>query len=397
MATLSHTDQTVQTKISALETARKVAIALDETAVERDKQGGTAYHERNIIRQSGLLGLIVPKHLGGFGEDWTSVMQIVRLFASVDSSMAHIFGFQHLILASIELYGTEEQRDYYFTKTVSENIFWGNALNPLDKGTQVVEQSGHYIFTGTKGFCSGATDSDMLLVSGFLDDKLVIGVTPSNSKGIQINQDWNNFGQRQTDSGSVKFDGLSISAENMLLVPGPMGNVRSTLRSCIAQLILTHIYLGLAEGAFNEAKKYTSAQTRAWHNSGVNSAAEDPFILKRYGQMFLSLQSSVRLTEMAVSSLQQSWNLGDKITEKQRGRTAVDIALAKVQASATGLDICSQMFDVTGSRATNGFARLDRFWRNIRTHSLHDPADYKLKELGDFALNGTIPAPGFYS
>jgi len=397
MATLSHIDPQIKANPSAFETAKTVAAALEETAIERDKLGGTAYNERNIIRQSGLLSLIVPKNLGGIGEDWTSVMQIVRLFASVDSSMAHLFGFQHLILASIELYGSEDQRDYYFAKTASENIFWGNALNPLDKGTQVTLENDDYIFNGSKGFCSGATDSDMLLVSGFLNNKLVIGVTPSNSKGIQINQDWNNFGQRQTDSGSVKFDALRIPSENMLLVPGPMGDVRSTLRSSIAQLILTHIYLGLAEGAFNEAKKYTSAQTRAWHNSGVSSASEDPFILKRYGEMFLSLQSSIKLSEMAINSLQQSWDLGQKLTEKQRGRTAIDIALAKVQSSETGLKICSEMFDVTGSRATNGFARLDRFWRNIRTHSLHDPSDYKLKELGDFALNGAIPNPGFYS
>jgi alkylation response protein AidB-like acyl-CoA dehydrogenase len=55
------------------------------------------------------------------------------------------------------------------------------------------------------------------------------------------------------------------------------------------------------------------------------------------------------------------------------------------------------MFDVMGARATGASAALDRYWRNVRTHTLHDPVDYKLRELGDFALNDDVPTPSFYS
>lgn len=384
-------------QVSTMQRAKEVASRLEETAIERDKKGGTAYAERQLIRESGLLNLIIPQEYGGAEEDWKTAMQIVRLFANVDSSLAHLFGFQQLILASVQLYGTEEQTARYFKKTVDEHVFWGNALNPLDKGTSVTKEGDRYIFNGTKGFCSGATDSDMLLVSGFLNDKLLVGVVPSTREGITINQDWDNFGQRQTDSGSVVFHNLVLTADEMLLQPGPLGNIRSTLRSSIAQLILTNIYLGLGEGAFAEAKKYTRAQTRAWHAAGVDRATQDPYILHHYGKMYLGLQTSIRMADFAVSSLQQGWDLGDNLTEKQRGRCAIDIAIAKTQASTSSLEICNTMFEVTGSRATNGLARLDRFWRNLRTHTLHDPVDYKLKELGNFALNETIPTPGFYS
>jgi len=66
-------------------------------------------------------------------------------------------------------------------------------------------------------------------------------------------------------------------------------------------------------------------------------------------------------------------------------------------ATRAGLDLTSRMFEVTGARATTAGLRLDRFWRNLRVHSLHDPLDYKLRELGDWALNGTVPSPSFYS
>jgi len=73
------------------------------------------------------------------------------------------------------------------------------------------------------------------------------------------------------------------------------------------------------------------------------------------------------------------------------------IATAKVAATRTGLDLTSSLFEVTGARATHAALRLDRHWRNLRTQTLHDPVDYKLHELGDWALNKTLPTPSFYS
>jgi hypothetical protein len=28
---------------------------------------------------------------------------------------------------------------------------------------------------------------------------------------------------------------------------------------------------------------------------------------------------------------------------------------------------------------------MNRFWRNLRTHTLHDPVDHNLREIGDWA------------
>ena len=40
---------------------------------------------------------------------------------------------------------------------------------------------------------------------------------------------------------------------------------------------------------------------------------------------------------------------------------------------------------------------LDRFWRNARVHTLHDPVDVKLRDIGRHALSGQVPEPGSYS
>ncbi|MGE8509745.1 MAG: acyl-CoA dehydrogenase, partial [Paraburkholderia terricola] len=40
---------------------------------------------------------------------------------------------------------------------------------------------------------------------------------------------------------------------------------------------------------------------------------------------------------------------------------------------------------------------LDRFWRNARVHTLHDPLDYRVRDVGRYALSGTLPEVSLYT
>ena len=400
LSTVNHIAVNVPPRQHAFEIADQLATAFAQSAVERDKRGGTAKTERDLLRASGLLNVTIPADLGGWGMEWPDTMKLIRLFARVDSSIAHLFGFQHLMLASVSLYGSRAQTEELFSATVRKQWFWGNALNPLDKRTTLTSKNGTgYLINGRKSFCSGALDSDMLIVSAIrsVDEKFMVAAIPSDRPGIRILDDWDAMGQRQTDSGTVEFCDVATSQEEFLKTPGPLGSVRASLRSCIAQLILSNIFLGIAEGAQEEARNYTLAQTRPWIASTGQSATQDPYILANYGDFFVSLQAAQALTDIAGESLQRAWESGDTITENQRGKCALDVATSKVITSRAGLEITSRMFEVMGARAAAGPARVDRFWRNLRTHTLHDPVDYKTRELGDWALNRQLPKPSFYS
>jgi alkylation response protein AidB-like acyl-CoA dehydrogenase len=400
LSTVNHNAVNVPPRQHAFEIVDQLAAAFAHTAVERDKRGGTAKTERDLLRASGLLNVTIPANLGGWGMEWPDVMKLIRVFARVDSSIAHLFGFQHLMLASVSLYGSWAQTEELFSETVRNRWFWGNALNPLDKRTSLTSKCGAgYLINGRKTFCSGAVDSDMLIVSTIrsVDDKFMVAAIPSSRPGIRILDDWDAMGQRQTDSGTVEFCEVAAAQEEFLKTPGPLGSIRASLRSCIAQLILSNIFLGIAEGALEESRNYTLAQTRPWITSPVQSATEDPYVLANYGGFFVSLQSAQALTDIAGESLQRAWESGDGITENQRGKCALDIATSKVITNNAGLEITNRMFEVMGARAAAGPARIDRFWRNLRTHTLHDPVDYKIRELGEWALKRQLPKPSFYS
>ncbi|SDB93008.1 acyl-CoA dehydrogenase family protein [Paraburkholderia lycopersici] len=376
-----------------------VAEELERTAVARDRAGGTALHERRVLRDSGLLGLSVPRAYGGHGASWSDTLAVVRRFAQVDSSLAHLFAFQHLHLATVRLFGRPRQWEPWFEQTIAQRWFWGNALNPLDQGTRAVpDRAGGWYFVGRKSFCSGAADSDRLLASAFDEQgRLLIGVVPTSRKGIGVLDDWDNMGQRQTDSGTVVFDQVAVAGNEVLADPGPLSSPFACLRPLLAQLILAHIYLGLGEGALRTARDFTRASSRAWIASPASHPTEDLYVQGHYGRFWLALEGARVLVGRAASAFDSAWRRETALTETERGKVAIAVAAAKVQSAQAGLDVTQRMFEVTGARATTAALRFDRFWRNLRVHTLHDPIDYKIRELGDWALNERFPDPSFYS
>jgi alkylation response protein AidB-like acyl-CoA dehydrogenase len=385
--------------LEPLAVARLLADAFSLTAVERDHRGGTPKFERDALRNSGLLSLIIPQQYGGYGANWQETLLVVRELAKVDSSIAHVYGFQHLMLATVRLFSRPDQWERWFEQTAQLDWFWGNALNPLDDRTISKSYAHWHEFSGKKSFCSGALDSEMLIASAIkkTDGELVIAAIPTLRTGITIMDDWDNIGQRQTDSGTVNFEKVRVEHNELLTEPGPLSNPFACLRPLIAQLILTNIYLGIAEGAFNDAQNYTLHEARPWSNANVDATNADPYILGHYGEFWVGLEATRALTNLAAEKLDNAWAKELALTEEERGLVATSISAAKVLATRTGLDITSRMFEVAGSRATHAGLRLDRHWRNLRTHTLHDPIDYKIKELGQWALNGSFPNPTFYS
>jgi alkylation response protein AidB-like acyl-CoA dehydrogenase len=373
----------------------RLAAELAGTAVERDRQGGTAQPEKALIRNSGLLTLSVPREHGGVGSEWPEIYSFTRYLAAVDSSLAHLFAFHHLQVATIQLFGDQEQQARWLRRTVEQRLFWGNATNGRDTGLQLQLTEQGYRLHGSKSFCSGALGADALIVSAPRSAQpadRVFAVLPTSSVGLQINNDWDGFGQRQTDSGTVHFEDVAVD-EADLLEKG-IGTVRGTLRTCVSQLVLVQIYLGNALGALNGALDYLEQQGRA--HPDAQESVDQAFIELRLGDLWTRYRAASELAERASRELQRIWSLPAP-SASDRGELALIIAQARLIAGRVALDATSQIFDTLGARATSSRYGFDRFWRNVRVHTLHDPLDLKQRAVGRWLLTGELPTPSIYS
>lgn len=169
------------------------------------------------------------------------------------------------------------------------------------------------------------------------------------------------------------------------------------------QLVFSNFYLGIALGALSFATSYTAKHTRAWPYTpkpAENGVSEFP-VLSRYGSFFAHLRAAEALADRAGAVIANIYSTysgkRDALTARERGEAAEWVASIKVVATDTGLRVTQGVFETTGARATARSVGLDRYWRDIRTHSLHDPVAYKETELGRFALLDEVPEPTWYT
>jgi alkylation response protein AidB-like acyl-CoA dehydrogenase len=383
--------------------ADQLARAFDETAVQRDRDGGHAATERQLIRDSGLLALSVPRSAGGLGADWPTTYRVIRRLAQADSALAHVFAFHHLQVATVVLYGHAEQQQRLLRQTVAESWFWGNALNPLDVRLYATAIADGWRLDGVKSYASGSVGSDRLMLSAHVPradgtgPALLIGQVATRSAGIEVREDWDSFGQRQTDSGTVHFKGAVLGLADVLQAPDTTPTPRATLRPLVSQLIMANVYVGLAIGAYEAARRYTQEEARPWFSAGVNRSADDPYVQHRYGQLWLLIRPAQLAADAAAAALQEALDRGHALTASERGATAIAVAEAKVLAHRAAMEVSSQMFELTGARSTSSRHGFDRFWRNARVHTLHDPVDQKLRDIGRYQLDARSPDPTPYS
>lgn len=392
-----------QTPEQWIERAGEVAAVLATDEVARERAARTPHAEVGLLKDSGLVTLLGPKEHGGGGQNWTTAYRVIREVASGDGSIGQLLGYHYLWFWAPRLVATPAQIAAVEQQATRERWFFGGAVNPRDNDLTIVDEGDTIVFTGRKSFSTGSKVSDVTVLEGVLTgtDKHIFAIVPSRQDGIVFADDWDNLGQRLTESGSVEIRDVRVPWEQAAGYVDKEFQPRTynTLNVPLIQLVFTNFYLGIARGALSTAAAYTRDRTRPWPYGGDNkdSATEEFHVLDTYGDLQAKLWAAEALAERAATAVEDINTHPDQVTAQERGHAAVLIAAAKQRAIDTGLEIGSRIYEVTGARATANSVGLDIFWRNIRTHSLHDPVAYKRVEVGRYALLGEVPEPTWYT
>lgn len=379
--------------------ASSILQELSNTAVERDLKAGIPDLEIQRLRESGLLPLVVPKAYGGADATWIEALKIVQELSQADGSIGQLYGNHLNLTALAHVSGTPEQKERYYRETAQNNLFWANAINTRDTRLKISPEGEDFRVNGVKSFGTGIASADLRVFSAVQDgvEFPLLFVIPKDRTGVVSNQDWDNIGQRRTDSNTFTFDNVLVKKDEVLGYPHPPDSAFSTFLGIIAQLTKTYVYLGIAQGAFTAAKEYTTTITKPWITSGVDSATKDPYIQHHYGELWTELQAAILLADQTAVKVQQAWEKDVKLTIEERGEVAIAVFSAKAFATKAGLNITNRIFEVMGTRSTATKYGFDRYWRDLRTFTLHDPIDYKFKDIGNWVLNQEFPLVTQYS
>jgi alkylation response protein AidB-like acyl-CoA dehydrogenase len=112
-------------------------------------------------------------------------------------------------------------------------------------------------------------------------------------------------------------------------------------------------------------------------------------VLHRYGRLAVQVRAAGALLADAAAELETIGLIPADAGAAARGSLAV--AAAKAFASEVAVEAGSQLFALAGTSATDERWDLHRHWRNARTHSVHDPVDWKYHHLGAYEIGDVQP------
>jgi SfnB family sulfur acquisition oxidoreductase len=381
--------------------AGRLAATFADQANVRDADRALPHGEVRALKASGLLALSVPAEHGGLDAPASVVAEVFRQLAHADPSLAQIPQSHYTFLEALRLQGSAAQREFFYG-LVLDGVLFANAQTErgphavnVDTTTLTAATSGGYDLTGRKFYSTGALFADWLIVRASLADgsgdeptsttPKVIAFVPRDAPGLQLVDDWDGMGQRTTASGSVVLDGVRVPADNVV----PFSRIfdEPTVYGAHAQLLHAAIDVGIATGALAEGVRQ-AAKARPHFEANVDAAAQDPTLIQVAGEVTVTVRAAQALLVEAAHRLDAA---RAELTEDSVAEASVAVAVAKVAAVRAALEASSALFELGGTRSASASDNLSRFWRDARTHTLHDATRWKLQHIGGYTLSGTRP------
>jgi len=155
-----------------------------------------------------------------------------------------------------------------------------------------------------------------------------------------------------------------------------------------ALVLVGHAEALLARAALAEAAEFVRTRSRPWFESGTGHAADDPLTIQRFGELEVSVRAADALLGEAGRAVDRA---RERLDDETAAAASIAVATAKAFADPAAVEVSDALFEVSGTRSALDSLNLHRHWRNARTHTLHDPAAWKVQHLGRHALEGVLP------
>ncbi|MFO0988542.1 MAG: acyl-CoA dehydrogenase family protein [Alphaproteobacteria bacterium] len=374
-------------------------------AAENDARGRYPTAAIAAVKRSGVLRTCVSRSLGGPGLSNRFSLEAQLRIAVADSSVAQVFKVHDEIVREMLVYCPASLRPRLAQIVLEEGAIIGLAVaesgKKADDPWKTVcrrQPDGGYVIDGQKIYTTAAAEADYIAVWAVDPDADGVQANPRlggrlnlvrrDAPGMRIHRDWDALGQRATDSGTITFTGVRAAPGMLASTPENAPLSYAPLRY---QAGFAAVMIGIAVGALQAAIPFVAAKSRPWPSAGVDNAMDDPYVRRLMGELTADLAAAYAIT-LACGDLLDAADAG----RIDRTSLAIPVYAAKAAASRAAMRATSEVYALMGTRSAMRKEGFDRYWRNARTLSLHDPVDWKHAEIGRHLLAGWEPPFGAY-
>lgn len=370
--------------------------SIHRTAISRDIGRHLPHDEIAVLKATGFTTLRIPVEQGGFGATLPELFNLIIELSAADPNVTNAVR-AHLGLTEDLLTSTfPEYRSTWLTRIANRETAGSGFSETGDAkvgsfSTRLSRNGAQWRLNGKKYYTTGSLFADWIHLAAADDQgELVNALVSTRAPGVTILDDWDGFGQSLTASGTILFEDVILTSENI----NP-ARKRFSYGLAFFQLVHLATLAGIGRAAANDVARLVAERQRVYSHGNAERAAFDPQILQIVGHVRAAAYAAGAITLKAAEAVQRAYDTlvtGDTVAAD----AAAEIADIEVNQSVTVitnliLDATTRLFDALGASAAKREHGLDRHWRNARTIASHNPRIYRERIVGDFAVNGTRP------
>lgn len=366
------------------------AIARDVAAPraeEVDRNAVWPEHSMRALGEAGLLGLHVPRLLGGEGQGLVGLVTVTEALGMGCPSSALCYGMHCVGTAVIAARATEAQRETYLRPIAAGRHVTSLGLAESGMGshvylseTQLRRDGRHFVVDGVKQFITNGMHADSYVVSTMSSreppeaGEFSMLVVDQATPGLSWLSPWRGLGMRGNSSRGMRLDGARVPAENLL---GEEGDQIWYVFDVVVPYFLMAMsatYLAIARSALELTIQHM--RTRRYTHSG-ETLAEMPVLQHKLADMWAAVDKTRRLVYGAA-------RLGDAAD----ANALPALLMSKADVADTAVAVTNEAMTICGGIAYRENAHLARLLRDARASHVMSPTTDLLKQWAARSLLG---------
>ncbi len=313
------------------------------------------------MAELGLMGVCFPEKYGGAGMDTVcyaiAVEEISRVCASSGITLA-----AHISLGTnpIYLFGTEEQKQKYLPRLCSGAELGSFGLTEPNAGsdaggteTTAVKQNGSWLLNGSKMFITNGSLAWTNVSTAMTDkSKGVKGISAfiieRGTPGFSVGKKIHKIGIRGSDTTELIFQDCRIPEGNLL------GKVNEGFKQFMTildggRISIGAMALGIAQGAFDEALKYS--KERQQFNQPISN--------------FQAIQFSLADMATEIAAARHLVYHAARLKDAGKGYS-MQSAMCKLYASEVATRTCIKALQIHGGYGYTKEYPIERMFRDVK-------------------------------
>lgn len=331
------------------------------------------------LSNKGYLGLVVSKNYGGMELNMNETGIFIEQIGRVCSATRNLFTVHGMVQLAIQRYGTEEQKEYWLPKTITDECICAFALTEPEIGSDaknikmVAEKvKDGYLLNGEKKWITMGQIANLFLVFANIEGKTTAFLVDRECTGLEIEPINDMLGVRGSNVALLKFNDCFVSEKNILGRIGNGFNLVALSALNYGRYTVACGSLGLAQGCLDESLKYASTREQFG-----NKLKENQLIKKILTEMIVSTKASRALCVEAGNL----YDSGDP-------EAIMSIWIAKYDATKTLTKIASDTVQIFGANGLSNDYKIERFYRDARVNEIIEGTTQMHEILiANYALN----------